>query len=80
MDEQSIQHAMQAIVLHLRQHPQSADTLEGVHSWWVQWPGIQESILVTAEALRSLQTAKQVESLTVGNRELWRLARTSVDS
>lgn len=77
MDEQSIQFAMQAIVLHLRQHPQSADTLEGVHLWWVHWPDIQESILVTAEALYRLRAAQQVESRTIGERELWRLPRTA---
>lgn len=80
MDEQSIRYAMQAIVLYLHQNPQSADTLEGVHLWWIRWPNIQESVLVTAEALHRLQTAKQVESRTIGKRELWCLTRTSVDS
>jgi len=79
MDEQSIQFAMQAIVLHLQQHPQSADTLEGVHLWWVPWPNIQESRLVTAEALHRLQNAQRVESRTIGERELWRLPRTAAD-
>jgi len=73
MDEQSIQFAMNAIILHLRQHPQSADTLEGIHLWWIAWPDIQESIMVTAEALQRLQEARLIEVRIVGERELWRL-------
>lgn len=75
MDEQSIHFSMNAIIRHLRQHPQSADTLEGIHLWWVVWPDIQESILVTAEALRRLQEARLIEIRVIGERELWRLPR-----
>lgn len=75
MDEKLIQFAMTAIVLHLKSHPGSADTLEGVHQWWVVWPDIQESIFVTAEALHRLQEANLVEVRSVGERELWRLPR-----
>lgn len=75
MDEQSIQFAMDTIISHLKLHPQSADTLEGVHLWWVVWSDIQESILVTAEALHRLQDAQFIETRIVGERELWRLPR-----
>ena len=75
MDETLIQFAMNAIMLHLRQNPQSADTLEGIHSWWILWPDTQESILVTAEALSRLQETGLVETLTIAEREIWRLSR-----
>lgn len=79
MNENLIQFAMQSIVLHLQQYPRSADTLEGVHQWWVQWPDIQESILVTDEALHRLQSVQQIESHTLGEREIWRLPREASD-
>lgn len=79
MNENLIQFAMQSIVLYLQQYPRSADTLEGVHQWWVQWPDIQESILVTDEALHRLQNVQQIESHTLGDREIWRLPREASD-
>lgn len=75
MHETLIQFAMNAIILHLRQRPQSADTLEGIHSWWIPWPDMQESILVTAEALNRLKEAQVVETFVIAEREVWRLSR-----
>lgn len=73
MNDQLIAFAKSAILEHLTRNPQSADTLEGIHLWWIVWPDIQESVFVTAEALRQLQDENCIEMRTIGGRELWRL-------
>ncbi len=75
MDDKLIQFAKSAITQHLSLHPHSADTLEGIHHWWISWPDIQESILVTAQALQRLQEENLIEMRTIGERELYRLPR-----
>jgi hypothetical protein len=78
MDEKLIQFAKRAIIQHLRLHPHSADTLEGIHLWWITWPDIQESILVTAQALQQLQEENLIEMRAIGERELYRLPRERI--
>jgi hypothetical protein len=70
-----VQFAVNAIEAYLEAHPDSADTVEGVHQWWIQWPDIAESITVTAAALLQLQQAHRIDCRRIGNREIWRLPR-----
>lgn len=79
MDETLIQFAMNAIILHLNKNPLSADTLEGIHLWWIPWPDTEESIFITAEALNRLQEAKLVETRIIAEREIWRRPRENND-
>ncbi|WP_139798574.1 hypothetical protein [Andreprevotia lacus] len=64
---------------HIRQYlaarPQSADTLEGIHQWWINWPTAPESPSVTLAALQQLEQAGVVMRVHVGGRDLWRAAR-----
>ncbi|WP_157669646.1 hypothetical protein [Chitinibacter sp. GC72] len=57
---------------HLQRHPQAADTLEGVHSWWL---ASQEPPAITEMALRQLQANGEVEALNICPRLLWRARR-----
>jgi hypothetical protein len=43
MEEELILFAMGEIRNYLKARPDSADTLEGIHSWWIRWPDIAES-------------------------------------
>ena len=74
--EENLNHfCANAIMSYLGAHPDSADTVEGIHQWWIRWPDIPESILVTAAALAQLERAGRIEKQRIGNREIWRLPR-----
>jgi hypothetical protein len=64
--------AAQAIKDYLTVRPCAADTVEGIHSCWMQWGEAPEMIEVTAAALVELEQAGFVEHAVVGNRLLWR--------
>ncbi|MFZ6675466.1 hypothetical protein [Undibacterium sp. Xuan67W] len=77
MEEKLKQFASDAITSYLILHPDAADTIEGIHLWWIRWPTIPESILVTASALAKLEKAGLIENQSVGNRYIWRRPRTN---
>lgn len=79
MDDALIAFAANAIREYLRQRPESADTLEGVHNWWIRWPGIPESPAVTGIALERLEASGEVERVRIGGRMLWRRRQAADD-
>lgn len=70
-----ILYAVEAIRQYLLVRPGAADTLEGIHSWWIDWQGQPESTEVSAAALQKLLQNGEVEKRLVGGREIWRKAR-----
>lgn len=78
MDEQLVVFAENAIRVYLAERPDSADTVEGIHRWWILWPGLPESPVVTQIALERLETAGEMEPVDVGNQVLWRRPRSSL--
>jgi hypothetical protein len=76
MDEQLVVFAENAIRAYLALRPDSADTLEGIHRWWIRWPDLSESPVVTQIALERLEATDEIESVSIGNRILWRRPRT----
>lgn len=70
-----IEYAMNAIRAFLIERPESADTLEGIHGWWIHWPTQEESVMVTLTALERLEAAGEVEKVKIGVRALWRKKR-----
>ena len=76
MDEQLVVFAENAIRVYLAERPDSADTAEGIHRWWILWPGLPESPVVTQIALERLETAGEMEPVDVGNQVLWRRPRS----
>ncbi|HZX31760.1 MAG TPA: hypothetical protein VFF03_10435 [Rhodocyclaceae bacterium] len=75
MDYQAIEQAAAAILNYVQQHPNSADTAEGIHAWWIDWEGRIESPLVTEQALEYLERQHLMERVSIGNRVLWRRPR-----
>jgi hypothetical protein len=74
-DEQLITHAAAEITAWLAARPNSADTLEGIHRWWIRWPGPEEAISVTEAAVQRLLAAGLLEEVQVGSRLIWRRRR-----
>lgn len=60
-----------AIQRYLEDRPESSDTLEGIHHYWIRTRG-DESMELTQAALDYLKAAGFIESTTIGSRELWR--------
>ncbi|UXY17236.1 hypothetical protein N8I74_09575 [Chitiniphilus purpureus] len=75
MDEQLVDTVMQAIRAYVRARPDCADTIEGIHAWWVPWPDQPEPLSVTRLALERLEAEGVLERRHVGRRELWRARR-----
>lgn len=80
MDEKLLEFAVDAICSHLEKNPASADTVEGIHQWWIRWPGFPESIEVTAAALEQLEQTGFLQRLHAGKREIWRRPRDPDDT
>jgi hypothetical protein len=72
-DADLVRFAANAILHYLQRHPGSADTAEGIHEWWIAWPDIPESILITCIALEQLEQEHKIEHSDVANRRIWRL-------
>ncbi len=75
MENKLIEHAIHAIQSHLTARPDSADTLEGIHRWWIHHDGQEESIAITEQALQQLENLGFIESREIGNRKIWRKSR-----
>ncbi|TJZ75495.1 hypothetical protein [Chitiniphilus eburneus] len=75
MDELLIETAMKAIRDYLRTRPDAADTVEGIHEWWITWPGEAEPLTITRAALERLEAGGELERRRIGKRELWRARR-----
>lgn len=73
--EALVQFAADAIMRYLLSHHESADTVEGIHEWWIEWPAASESIFITYTALVELESSGAIERRLVSNREIWRLAK-----
>lgn len=75
MDNELIEYIKTSIQKLLVERPESADTLDGIHRWWIQWPEVPESIDITRVALEQLELEGIVEALTIGGRQIWRKRR-----
>jgi len=75
MDSQIIESVAAAILAYVQEHSASADTVDGIHNWWIDWQGRIESPQVTERALELLEQQGLMEKVAVGNRLLWRRPR-----
>ena len=75
MDRGLIEFAKDAIRRFLAMRPDAADTLEGIHRWWIDWPGHPESQVVTEVALEQLHDEGVIEPLRIGHSVVWRRRR-----
>jgi hypothetical protein len=76
-DQEFIDFVEAAIRAHVAQQPSAADTLEGIHQWWIDWQGMPGAIELTERALERLKAAGVVECVQMGRRVLWRAARAA---
>ena len=64
----------------LARSPTAADTAEGIHAWWIDWPEPAPHRSTTEAALLRLQAQGVVEGVAVeGGRQIWRRPRTAQD-
>jgi len=75
MNNHAIDFAKNAIQQFLADRPDSADTLDGIHAWWIRWPELPEHINVTLAALEQLEALGIMETAVVGQRTIWRKRR-----
>ncbi len=75
MDRHLVEFAEAAIRAFLAERPDSADTVDGIHRWWIRWPGPAESQVVTGIALERLESMGEVERFRIGDSILWRRRR-----
>ncbi|UTG91754.1 hypothetical protein [Geobacter sulfurreducens] len=73
--ELSVQAVADAIKRYLELRPNSADTVEGIKCWWIDWGMFQGSDVTTQIALELLEQQGVVEQLAIGNRIFWRKKR-----
>ncbi len=70
--EDLVRFAANEILAYLQARPAAADTLEGIHRWWIRWPGPEESLAVSEAALKRLEASGEMRQAQVGSRLLWR--------
>ncbi len=76
-EDRPVPFAKAAILQWLDNHPQAADTTEGIHQWWIAWPSCPAALAVTETALLQLEQARQIECVRLGNRDIWRRPRST---
>ena len=64
-----------AILAYLARFPDSADTAEGIHQWWLVPRPPGHTLELTVQALDLLTAEQVLESRAIGQRLLWRLRR-----
>jgi hypothetical protein len=77
MDDKLILQTAAAIQTYLAAQPNSADTLEGIHAWWIPDHVDPDSIAVTEAALEYLAAAGIVERVPLRRKSIWRACCTS---
>ncbi|HTH74950.1 MAG TPA: hypothetical protein VL635_11140 [Trinickia sp.] len=75
MNDELIEHVAAYIARYLEHNPAAADTVEGVHAFWIGAQCAQESIDVTQAALEYLLERGAIANVPIGNRVLWRATR-----
>ncbi|WP_115719784.1 hypothetical protein [Gallaecimonas mangrovi] len=73
-DSDRIEHISAAILAYLAIRPQAADTVEGVHQWWVNWAGQEAPIHLTEQALETLAEQGKLQFKDVAGKRIWRKA------
>lgn len=76
-DEALIEAIAARIQRYLCDQPNSADTVEGVHGWWLGGLERDASLDMTEAALALLARRGVVEAVSIGRRRVWRLARNN---
>jgi hypothetical protein len=73
MNDDLVRAVAQSIARYLHDHPDAADTVEGVHHVWIGDPALSSSLDITQAALELLLASERVVCVRVARRQLWRL-------
>lgn len=65
-----------AIRRYLAGNPKAADTLDGIHRWWIDWGDEEESREATERALARLVEQGVMESVEIANRRVFHARRS----
>ncbi|QDQ28497.1 hypothetical protein FNU76_20230 [Chitinimonas arctica] len=71
-DDALIQTLADAIRRYVRLRPHAADTVEGIHRWWMDWDDGEQACESTELALQWLAAQGEMECVVMGGREIWR--------
>ena len=74
MDDKQIERVARQLRAYLTERPRSADTLEGIHHFWLvaEATGTQAPIAATLEALCRLESEGFLERRAIGKTWVWR--------
>ncbi len=61
MDENSLARQIES---YLHEHPEAADTLEGISMWWMRFQPLNESVKIVYAALQELKASGHVVERT----------------
>ncbi|UQN05576.1 hypothetical protein [Deinococcus sp. QL22] len=75
MEEDLVRFASNEIINYVNAQPESADTVEDIHQWWIQWPGTPEPVAITLAALGQLERDGFMQMVPIANRNTWRRRR-----
>lgn len=75
MNDALVQHVAALIAQYLQRRPAAADTVEGVHYFWVGAQGEELPLDIAQAALDLLLARGEVARVPIGNRVLWRAPR-----
>jgi hypothetical protein len=65
----------EAILQHLQENPDAADTLEGIVEWWIPEQSIRRAVSEVKRALATLEAEKLITSEIRQGRVVYRLPR-----
>lgn len=75
MQAQDLEFIMKSIRQYIQVRPDSADTVEGIARFWIDWQGEAQSVSIVLMVLENMRNAGELESRNVSGRTIWRAAR-----
>ena len=60
-NESDVQQIVELIECYLKNHPNAADTIEGITKWWLPGQGIEVSSLIVQQSLNYLSSMSVVK-------------------
>ncbi|MEE9354521.1 MAG: hypothetical protein V3U75_02935 [Methylococcaceae bacterium] len=71
-DENNVLQVAHEIQNYLQDHPNAADTLEGINKWWISRIRVEEAAVVIIKALEILERQGMVEkTVSVDGKEIY---------
>ncbi|MDP1978360.1 hypothetical protein [Undibacterium sp.] len=75
MQAQDLEFVRNSILSYLQARPNSADTVEGIQQFWIQWRDDALPLSVVSGILETMRNAGELEIVNLGGRTIWCAAR-----